>query len=49
MNVCVIIPCFNEASAIGKVVSDFKSVLPDAEIQSVPVAVLERKRSKSYV
>ncbi|EGT4443924.1 glycosyltransferase family 2 protein [Cronobacter sakazakii] len=30
--VAVIVPCYNEASAIGKVVADFKRHLPDAEI-----------------
>ena len=30
--VAVIIPCFNEAAAIGKVVRDFKRALPDASI-----------------
>ena len=28
----VIIPCFNEGAAIGKVVSSFKEVLPDSRI-----------------
>ena len=30
--VAVIIPCYNEAVTIGKVVDDFKRVLPDADI-----------------
>ncbi|MEL6857352.1 MAG: glycosyltransferase family 2 protein [Pseudomonadota bacterium] len=30
--VAVIIPCYNEAVTIGKVVTDFKSALPDADI-----------------
>ncbi len=30
--IAVLIPCFNEAVTIGKVVSDFKKALPDAEI-----------------
>ena len=30
--VAVLIPCYNEAAAIGKVVSDFKAALPDATI-----------------
>ena len=30
--VAVLIPCFNEAPTIGKVVDDFKRVLPDADI-----------------
>ena len=30
--VAVIIPCYNEAVTIGKVIDDFKSVLPDATI-----------------
>jgi glycosyltransferase involved in cell wall biosynthesis len=32
MNVVVLIPCYNEEKTIGKVVRDFKSELPDAEI-----------------
>ena len=30
--VAVLIPCFNEAQTISRVVSDFKSILPDATI-----------------
>jgi glycosyltransferase involved in cell wall biosynthesis len=30
--IAVLIPCFNEAVAIGKVIADFKSVLPEASI-----------------
>ena len=30
--VAVLIPCYNEASAIGQVVSDFRTALPDATI-----------------
>ena len=30
--VAVLIPCYNEAVTIGKVVDDFKRVLPDADI-----------------
>jgi glycosyltransferase involved in cell wall biosynthesis len=30
--VAVLIPCYNEAAAIGKVVSDFRAALPGAEI-----------------
>jgi glycosyltransferase involved in cell wall biosynthesis len=30
--VVVVIPCFNEASSIGKVVRDFRGALPDARI-----------------
>ena len=30
--VVVLIPCYNEAAAIGKVVSDFRRELPEAEI-----------------
>lgn len=30
--VAVLIPCYNEASAIAKVVTDFKKVLPDADV-----------------
>lgn len=30
--IAVLIPCFNEARTIGKVVTDFKSYLPDADI-----------------
>ena len=28
--VAVLVPCYNEEAAIGKVVTDFKAVLPDA-------------------
>ena len=30
--IAVLIPCYNEAQTIGKVVSDFKTQLPDATI-----------------
>ena len=30
--VAVLIPCYNEESTIGKVVSDFRAALPDADI-----------------
>ena len=30
--VAVLIPCYNEAITIGKVIDDFKRVLPDADI-----------------
>ena len=30
--IAVLIPCFNEAAAIGKVVTDFQRVLPEARI-----------------
>ena len=30
--VAVVIPCYNEAVAIGKVVADFRQALPDASI-----------------
>ena len=30
--IAVLIPCFNESKTIGKVVSDYKRVLPDAEV-----------------
>ena len=32
MKVAVLIPCYNEALTIGKVVSDFRQALPEAEI-----------------
>ncbi len=32
MNVAVLIPCYNEARAIGKVVADFRAALPDATV-----------------
>lgn len=32
LDVAVIIPCYNEAAAIGKVVQDFRAALPDAAI-----------------
>lgn len=31
-SVAVLIPCYNEAITVGKVVDDFRSVLPDADI-----------------
>ena len=30
--IAVLIPCYNEAAAIGKVVTDFQRVLPEARI-----------------
>jgi hypothetical protein len=30
--VAVLVPCYNEAAAVGKVVTDFRSALPDAQI-----------------
>ncbi len=30
--IAVLIPCFNEASTIGKVVSDFRKALPEAVV-----------------
>ncbi len=30
--VAVLIPCYNEAITIGKIIDDFKRVLPDADI-----------------
>ena len=32
MKTAILIPCYNESKTIGKVVADFKSVLPDADI-----------------
>ncbi len=32
LEVAVIVPCFNEAAAIGKVVSDFRASLPNAKV-----------------
>ena len=32
MKLSVVIPCYNEEAAIGKVIADFKRVLPEAEI-----------------
>src|SRR5580698_6945810 len=32
LRVAVVIPCWNEAVAIGRVVSDFRTALPDAAI-----------------
>lgn len=32
MNVAVVVPCFNEAAAIGNVVRDFRAALPTAKI-----------------
>ena len=40
--VAVLIPCYNEAVTIGKVVDDFKRVLPDADIY-----VYDRARATS--
>ena len=30
--VAVLVPCFNEEQAVGKVVADFRAALPDADI-----------------
>lgn len=30
--IAVLVPCYNEALTIGKVVSDFKKFLPEAQI-----------------
>ncbi len=32
MKIAVLIPCYNEAKTIGKVVKDFRAALPDAEV-----------------
>ncbi len=32
MNIAVLIPCYNEESSIGKVVSDFRKTLPEATV-----------------
>ena len=32
-NVAVLIPCYNEAATIGKVIDDFRAVLPGAAIR----------------
>jgi glycosyltransferase involved in cell wall biosynthesis len=32
LEVAVLVPCFNEAAAIGKVVADFRAALPDATV-----------------
>ena len=32
LDIAVLIPCFNEAMTIGKVVGDFRSALPQARI-----------------
>lgn len=32
MTVAILIPCYNEAIAVGKVVDDFKAILPEADI-----------------
>ena len=32
MNVAVLVPCYNEAAAIGKVVTDFRAALPGATV-----------------
>ena len=31
-HIAVLVPCFNEQAAIGKVVADFRAALPEAEI-----------------
>lgn len=31
-NIAILIPCFNEKSTVGKVISDFKSYMPEAQI-----------------
>lgn len=38
--VAVLIPCFNEAVAIGQVVDDFRAALPDARIYVFDVALV---------
>ncbi|MHC4468414.1 MAG: glycosyl transferase, partial [Planctomycetota bacterium] len=30
--IAVLIPCYNEEAAVGKVIDDFKQQLPDADI-----------------
>ncbi len=35
-SVAVLIPCYNEAVTIGKVVDDFHRVLPDATVYRAP-------------
>ena len=32
MKIAILIPCYNEETTVGKVVDDFKNVLPDADI-----------------
>ena len=32
MKTVILIPCYNEAKTIGKVVADFKRIMPHAEI-----------------
>ncbi|MEJ7598257.1 MAG: glycosyltransferase family 2 protein [Kofleriaceae bacterium] len=32
LTIAVLVPCFNEAAAIGKVVADFRAALPDATV-----------------
>ncbi|MCL1896704.1 MAG: glycosyltransferase family 2 protein, partial [Clostridiales bacterium] len=32
MSIAVLIPCYNEALTIGKVVADYKAALPEADI-----------------
>ncbi|MGA9573736.1 MAG: glycosyltransferase family 2 protein, partial [Lysobacterales bacterium] len=32
LRIAVILPCYNEEHAIGKVINDFKEVLPEADI-----------------
>ena len=32
VSVVVLVPCFNEEATIGKVVEDFRAVLPDATV-----------------
>ena len=32
MSIAVLIPCYNEANTIKKVVDDFRKVLPEADI-----------------
>ena len=32
MKTAILVPCYNESATIGKVVSDFKKVMPHADI-----------------
>ena len=40
--IAVLIPCYNEAVTIGKVVDDFKRVLPEADIYALRQQLFRR-------
>ena len=47
--IAVLIPCYNESKTIGKVVEDFRRVLPEAAIYVYDNNSTERKCREKYV